>query len=54
MDFDDFLSILRRRWWIMLIPMVLGSVGAYLYSLTLRDRYTSQTLVLVEGHKVPM
>ncbi len=50
---DDYLEILRRRWWIILIPTVLGCVGAYLYSRTLADRYTSRTLVLVEQQKVP-
>ena len=50
---DDYLEILRRRWWIILIPTVVGCVGTYLFSRTLADRYTSRTLVLVEQQKVP-
>jgi protein tyrosine kinase modulator len=53
LDFDDYLNILRRRWWVILLPMLLGSVGAYLFSLTLPDKFMSQTLVLVQGQKVP-
>jgi protein tyrosine kinase modulator len=53
LDFDDYLEILRRRWWVIILPMVLGSLGAYLYSLTLPDQFMSQTLVLVQGQKVP-
>ena len=50
---DDYLAILRRRLWVILIPAVLGPVAAYLFSLALPERYTSKTLVLVEQQKVP-
>jgi polysaccharide chain length determinant protein (PEP-CTERM system associated) len=53
LNFDDYLEIVRRRWWVMLIPALVGAVGAYLFSLTLADQYTSRTLVLVEQQKVP-
>jgi protein tyrosine kinase modulator len=53
LKFEDYLEILRRRWWMVLIPAVLGCVGAYLVSLTIADQYTSNTLVLVEEQKVP-
>ncbi len=53
LGFDDYLEILRRRWWIILIPTVVGCVGTYFFSRTLADRYTSRTLVLVEQQKVP-
>jgi polysaccharide chain length determinant protein (PEP-CTERM system associated) len=49
----DYLEILRRRWWIILVPTVVGCVGVYLASLLLHEQYTSTTLVLVEGQKVP-
>ena len=49
----DYLDILRRRWWIILVPTLVGCVGVYLASLLLHDQYTSTTLVLVEGQKVP-
>lgn len=53
LGYEDYIEILRRRWWILLLPAIVGSVGAFLWSLTLADRYTSRTLVLVEQQKVP-
>lgn len=53
LSFDDYLDILRRRWWILLIPAVVLCGGAYAISLTLPNQYTSRTLVLVEVQKVP-
>lgn len=50
---DDYLVILRRRMWWIIIPAMLGPVIAYGVSLKLPSRYTSQTLVLVEQPKVP-
>ncbi len=50
---DDYLAILRRRLWVIVLPVVLGPVAAYLISLRLPNRYTSQTLVIVEQQKVP-
>lgn len=53
LGFDDYIDILRKRWWLILVPAVLGSAGAFLYSRTLADQYTSRTLVIVEQQKVP-
>ncbi len=53
MSADDYLAILRRRLWIILIPTIVGPAIAYGVSLMLPERYTSQTLVLVEQQKVP-
>jgi polysaccharide chain length determinant protein (PEP-CTERM system associated) len=53
MSVDDYLGILRRRMWWIVIPAVLGPMIAYGVSLALPNRYTSQTLVLVEQQKVP-
>ncbi len=50
---DDYIAILRRRLWVIVIPAVLGPALALAYSLKLHDRYTSSTLVLVEQQKVP-
>jgi len=51
--FEDYLAILRRRLWIIVIPAVLLGAGAYLVSQRIPNRYTSQTLVMVEEPKVP-
>lgn len=53
LNMDDYLAILRRRMWIIVIPTVVLPLAAYLVSLKLPNRYTSQTLVLVEQQKVP-
>ena len=53
LSIDDYLAILRRRLWIILIPAIIAPAAAYLISRTLPDEYTSQTLVLVEQQKVP-
>jgi protein tyrosine kinase modulator len=53
LSFEDYLEILRKRWWIILIPAVLACAGVYAYSLTLHDQFTSRTLVIVEQQKVP-
>jgi polysaccharide chain length determinant protein (PEP-CTERM system associated) len=50
---EDYVAMLRRRLWVIIIPAILGPVLAYGVSLGLPEQYTSQTLVLVEGQKVP-
>lgn len=51
--FDDYLTILRRRKWLILVPALLGPLIAFGISVELPSRYTSQTLVLIEQQKVP-
>jgi polysaccharide chain length determinant protein (PEP-CTERM system associated) len=53
LNLDDYLEILRRRWWVILIPTLVVGVGVYLGSLFLANEFTSRTLVLVEQQKVP-
>lgn len=53
MSMEDYMGILRRGWWILLIPALLGPILGYGVSLFLPEKYTSQTLVLVEQPKVP-
>jgi len=53
LGFDDYLAILRRRKWVIIIPVILGPALAYAIAVKLPSRYTSQTLVLVEQQKVP-
>src|SRR5438445_997028 len=50
---EDWLAILRRRFWWLLIPAVLCAVGGFLLSLVVPQRYTSHTRVLVEATIVP-
>lgn len=50
---EDYLAILKRRWWILLLPLLILPVVSYSFSYTIPPEYVSQTLVLVEGQKVP-
>src|SRR6267378_5586138 len=49
---EDYKTILRRRMWLLIIPAVVFSVSAYLFSLFLPARYKSETVVLVEAPTV--
>lgn len=53
MTFDDYLAVVRRRWWLILLSAILGPAIGYAIALALPSRYTSQTLVLVEQQRVP-
>jgi polysaccharide chain length determinant protein (PEP-CTERM system associated) len=50
---DDYLSMLRRRVKLILFPALLAPLVGFLISYAFTARYTSQSLVLVEGQKVP-
>lgn len=53
LSLDDYAGMIRRHRWQIIIPILLVPVLAFGISLLLPERYTSQTLVLVEGQKVP-
>lgn len=50
---DDYLSILKRRAWMVLVPVLVLPIIGYAFSYTISPRYLSQSLVLIEGQKVP-
>ncbi len=50
---DDYLAMLRRRLKVILIPALLAPLAGFLMSYFFPPKYTSQSLVLVEGQKVP-
>src|ERR1051326_736471 len=50
---DDYLSMLRRRAKVILIPAVLAPVVGFLISYVFPPKYTSQSTILVERQKVP-
>ena len=50
---SDYLSMLRRRWVLILVLTLVGGPLAYGVSLLVPVRYRSQTLVLVEQPTVP-
>jgi len=50
---EDWLAIVRRRLWWLLIPAILCAVAGFFLSLVLPKQYTSHTRVLVEAPIVP-
>jgi polysaccharide chain length determinant protein (PEP-CTERM system associated) len=50
---DDYLAMLRRRMKVILIPALLAPLAGFLVSYLFPPKYTSQSLVMVEGQKVP-
>jgi polysaccharide chain length determinant protein (PEP-CTERM system associated) len=50
---EDYLAILKRRWWIIAIPAIILPVVAYAITFFLTPKYVSQTLVLIQQQTVP-
>jgi polysaccharide chain length determinant protein (PEP-CTERM system associated) len=50
---QDYLIILKRRWWMIAIPAVIFPIVGYALTFLVQPQYISQTLVLVEQQKVP-
>jgi polysaccharide chain length determinant protein (PEP-CTERM system associated) len=50
---EDYLAILSRRRWLLILPVILGALIGYALSLALPARFTSHTVVLVESPTVP-
>jgi polysaccharide chain length determinant protein (PEP-CTERM system associated) len=50
---DELLDILRRRWWMLVVPAVIGLVAAAIVTWRLPDRFKSETLVMVVPQRVP-
>lgn len=52
-EVEDYLAILKRRKWWILIPTVLLSILAGIATFVIPSQYLSQTLVLIDQQKVP-
>jgi len=50
---DDYLAMVRRRLKVILIPLLAAPLAGFGISYIFSPRYTSQSMVLVEGQKVP-
>ena len=50
---EDYLAMLRRRAKMILIPALLAPAVGYAVSYAFAPKFTSQSLILVEGQKVP-
>ena len=53
MTVQDYVAILKKRWWIIAIPAIIFPIVGYGISFLIQPQYISQTLVLVEQQKVP-
>jgi hypothetical protein len=53
LSMDDYLSMLRRRLKVLVIPALFGVLGGFGISKAFTPRYSSTATVLVEGQKVP-
>lgn len=53
LNFEDYVEIFRRRWWLVMALALLGAGAGYGTAHFLPKRYASQTLVLVEQPTVP-
>jgi len=50
---DDYFAMLRRRAKIILIPTLLAPLAGFLVSYLFPPKFTSESVILVEGQKVP-
>jgi polysaccharide chain length determinant protein (PEP-CTERM system associated) len=52
-NIHDYIEIILRRLWYIIIPLVVIMVGASIYALTSPKEYRASTLILVTPQKVP-
>jgi polysaccharide chain length determinant protein (PEP-CTERM system associated) len=50
---EDYLAMARRRLKIILIPLLIAPVAGFMVSYVFPTRYQSQSMILVQGQKVP-
>ncbi|HEX6505110.1 MAG TPA: Wzz/FepE/Etk N-terminal domain-containing protein [Terriglobales bacterium] len=53
LSFDDYLSMLRRRLWVILVPILIAPAIGFAVSYLFDAKYTASTTVLIEEPKVP-
>jgi polysaccharide chain length determinant protein (PEP-CTERM system associated) len=53
MAFEEYVEIMRRRVWLLIIPPIALCAATYVVSLKLPNRYESKTLVVVDAQRVP-
>ena len=50
---EDYLTILKRRWWIVAIPVILFPILGVVATYFVPAEYVSTSLVLIDQQKVP-
>jgi polysaccharide chain length determinant protein (PEP-CTERM system associated) len=53
LNVEDYLGILKRRWWLILIPAAVFGIVAYAVTFFLQPQFESQTLVLIDQQHIP-
>ncbi len=53
LNVEDYTAILKRRWWLILIPGILFAAAGLVATFFIAPKFMSQTLVLIENQKVP-
>ena len=53
LNVEDYVAILKRRWWVITIPAVLCPIIGYAITFSITPQYVSQTLVLIQQQQVP-
>src|ERR1700729_1315537 len=53
LNVDDYLAILKRRRWLLIIPLLIFPLIGFGITFLIPAEYVSQTLVLIEEQKVP-
>ncbi len=53
MTMEDYLAMVRRRLKVILVPLLIAPVAGFLVSYVFPPKYTSQSMILVQGQKVP-
>ena len=53
LTFDDYIGVLRRRMWVILVPALIAPAIGFAISFLFAPKYTSTATVLVDQQKVP-
>jgi polysaccharide chain length determinant protein (PEP-CTERM system associated) len=53
LKFDDYMQILAKRKWLLIIPTLVATLGGFLATFAFRPQYSSQALLLVAQQQVP-
>jgi polysaccharide chain length determinant protein (PEP-CTERM system associated) len=53
LTFDDYMQILAKRKWLLIIPTLVAALGGWLVTFAFRPQYSSQALLLVVQQQVP-
>ena len=53
LNVEDYLTMLKRRWWIIVIPAIILPIIGVGITFFIPPDYVSETLVLIDQQKVP-